>query len=155
MAFIHIASTILLAGLVIVAAYWDVKTSRIPNRLTYAMILAGMVLGLLAGGRAELIRSIGGMAAGGGIFLLFWVLKAMGGGDVKLMAGVGAFLGWPAVLDALFWTALCGGVMGLLFIIWKWRGKSHEAEEGTIPVRKQTLPYGVAIAVGTIVSLVI
>lgn len=115
------------------------------------MVVAGLLLALVAGGRAGLAGSFIGLMAGGGIFFFFWLIKAMGGADVKLMAGVGAFLGWPSILDALFFTALCGGIMAILFLIWKRKPKGENTE---VPLRKQTLPYGVAIAAGTILSLI-
>ena len=116
------------------------------------MVLSGLLFGLITGGRAGIVNSLIGLSVSGGIFFFFWLLKAMGGADVKLMAGVGAFLGWPAVLDALFFTALAGGVMAILFLIWKRKPKGGEPE---VSPRKQTLPYGVAIAVGTVLSMII
>jgi len=116
------------------------------------MVVAGLLFALVAGGRAGLANSLIGLAVGGGIFFFFWLIKAMGGADVKLMAGVGAFLGWPSILDALFFTALCGGIMAILFLIWKRKPKGEKPE---VPLRKQTLPYGVAIAAGTILSLIL
>jgi prepilin peptidase CpaA len=136
------------------AAVCDYTGKTLPNLLTYGIAIAGLSLGFFLGGRVGFLNCLLGWAVGGGIFFFFWLMKAIGGGDVKLMAGVGAFLGWPGILDALFFTALCGGVMGLLFIIWKRRSKG-ETQENDVPVRKQTLPYGVAIAAGTILSMML
>ncbi len=148
---IHYFLLIILLGW---ASFSDLRRKVVPNYLTYGMTVTGLLLGFLLGGRVGFLNSLLGWAFGGGVFFFFWLMKAIGGGDVKLMAGVGAFLGWPHILDALFLTALCGGVMGLLFIIWKRRSKAETGEE-TVPVRKQTLPYGVAIAVGTILSMIL
>ncbi len=145
---------VLLVALLSFAVFSDLRKRTLPNTLTYGMTLVGLSLGFLLGGRVGFLNCLLGWSVGGGVFFFFWLLKAMGGGDVKLMAGVGAFLGWPQILDALFFTALCGGVMGLLFIVWKRRSKG-DADEETVPVRKQTLPYGVAISVGTILSMIL
>lgn len=67
----------------------------------------------------------------------FW-LESFGGGDVKLLAALGASIGFPAVWSLLFWTAMAGGVLGLMA---KWRGERE-------------LAFAPAIAAGFILCLV-
>jgi prepilin peptidase CpaA len=57
--------------------------------------------------------ALGGAAAGFGVFLIFYLMGGMGGGDVKLMTGFGALLGPPRLLEAALWTAGIGGVLAL------------------------------------------
>ena len=57
-----------------------------------------------------------GTACGAGVFLMFYLLGGMGGGDVKLMAGFGAVLGSQLLFEAALWTAGCGGLMAVLFL---------------------------------------
>jgi prepilin peptidase CpaA len=57
--------------------------------------------------------ALGGAAAGFGVFLIFYLMGGMGGGDVKLMTGFGALLGAPRLLEAALWTAGIGGVLAL------------------------------------------
>ncbi len=139
-----------------VAIYCDLRTGRIPNWLTYSGIGLGLALAGLAPGRT-LGGAFIGMGIGGGLFLIFWLYGALGAGDVKLMAALGALLGWPRIWDAIFYTALCGAVMGVLFLIW--RRIPAVADEGVdikaIPRRKQKMPYAVAIAAGTMLALIL
>ena len=94
------------------ACYSEIRFRRIPNWLTLAMMVFGLGAGLLEGDWAGLLDALIGLAVGGGVFLPFCLMGALGGGDLKLMAGVGAMVGWPLVLPALAHTCLAGGVLG-------------------------------------------
>jgi leader peptidase (prepilin peptidase)/N-methyltransferase len=117
----------ILASLLIVCAGIDYDLRIIPDRLT----LPGMVLGLvfsvtlLRSGTVQsgLLRSLAGIAAGAGVLiaiaLIYKVVRGiegMGFGDVKLMAMVGAFLGYKAALVTIFLGSLVGGVVGLFLV---------------------------------------
>jgi prepilin peptidase CpaA len=91
-----------------VAAGWDLQTRRIPNALTFGAAVASLAYHLLTGGLAGLAHSAGGWAVGAAVFMLPFALRGMGGGDVKLMAALGA---WVGPLDAL-WLALYAGIAG-------------------------------------------
>jgi len=89
-----------------------------------------------------------GFLAGGGLFWLVAevgarVLKqeAMGGGDIKLIAMVGAFLGWHNVLLTIFLASLSGAAVGLTFMVLKGWG------------RKTPIPFGPFLALGAVLSL--
>lgn len=104
---------------VVVAAAIDVRERRIPNWLSLSGVLAGGCLNSIVGGVDGLISSLlGGLA---GFFLLFfgYLLGGIGAGDVKLLAAVGAFLGPKLVFCAFIWMALSGGVLAILFVLWK------------------------------------
>ena len=58
------------------------------------------------------LTALAGTAAGFAVFLIFYLLGGMGGGDVKLMAGFGALLGTGRLLEAALWTAGIGGMHG-------------------------------------------
>jgi prepilin peptidase CpaA len=115
------AQQILLAALVIPAAIFDFKTRRIPNWLCAAGFAAGFAcqIALLqwAGAREA--------ALGAGIALLIYVplfaLRAVGGGDVKLMAAVGMLAGPLSWIAIFLITAIVGGVMALVLIAFKGR----------------------------------
>jgi prepilin peptidase CpaA len=105
--------------------------------------------------------------AGAGVFLVFYLLGGMGGGDVKLMAGFGALLGVQLLLQAALWTAGCGGVMALAVIAWRavrdWWTRSKRARGGNpaagalsvAPAHgTDSIPYAPAIAAGVWLSLV-
>ncbi len=91
----------------------DVRTSRIPNVLTGASLAIGIAAHVaLAGGHGAL-AALGGAAVGLAVFFPIFALGGMGAGDVKLMAALGAWLGWgPTVWTALY-TTIAGGVLAL------------------------------------------
>jgi prepilin peptidase CpaA len=105
-------------------------------------------------GWSGVLDSVAGTVAGFLVFLVFYLLGGMGGGDVKLMAGFGAILGWRGVLWASLWTAGVGGVLALLAIggrmLWRWfagrvLGRPAAAEDDSIP-------YAPAIALGALLG---
>ena len=120
-------SQIVLVSLLLVASVTDVLKGRIFNWTTYPGLIAGVLFGairLSEAGRLELdttglTESLLGIVGCGGIMLPCFLLSDMGGGDVKLLATVGAFLGLQHGLTALLWTIVLGGVTGLAMLIWQ------------------------------------
>ena len=101
---VHIC-TLTIAG---AACVTDLRARRIPNVLTFGAALAGLVFQFATGGVEALGQASLGWLLGAFVFLLPFALGGLGGGDVKLLAALGAWLG-PA--DA-FWLALYTGVAG-------------------------------------------
>src|SRR6185312_9798891 len=89
--------TLLLGATVICADGWAVREDllfhRISNRLTGSLLCVGLVLRTLAGGWSGLEQSLLGVLVGLGCLLPFYIARAMGAGDVKLLAATGALLG--------------------------------------------------------------
>ncbi len=129
-------ATVLLLGLLAVAAATDAGRHKIYNWTTYPGIVAA--LGLNAAGELLvnttdvqpqwLERSLGwiglgqsvlGFLACGLILLVCYVLFKVGGGDVKLMAMLGAFLGPDRGIEAMLWTFVLGGCMAVIVLIWR------------------------------------
>ena len=146
------------------ACYWEIRFRRIPNWLTFAMMVFGLGAGLLEGDWAGALDAAVGLAVGGGVFLPFCLMGALGGGDMKLMAGVGAMVGWPQVLPALAHTCLAGGILALVVMVWSGRVWSTLANAGRIAFggrarqgrglrRAPTVPYGLAIAAGSLFAV--
>jgi prepilin peptidase CpaA len=154
-----------------VACVSDVLTRRIPNWLTFPGTLAGLGLNWLVGGYEGLLAGLLGMAAGFFLLFFFYLLGGMGGGDVKLLALVGSFLGPRLVFYAFVWMALTGGLLALGSLIYK-RAFSETARNlkslvlGWILRTGQTanqihlknpslikLPYGVAISTGAALAV--
>lgn len=101
-----------LVGLLGVAAAIDARSRRIPNWLTFGLILSGLAHAMAPLG-AGIVLALGGLFAGAAIPLMLFGIGALGGGDVKLLAGVGAWLGpWPA-LCVFAITALLGMIIVL------------------------------------------
>lgn len=115
-------STLLLLALTMVVAATDLATHKIYNWSTYSgIVLALAVNGFERGweGPRGLEDSLKGFALCGGLMLVSYVLFSVGGGDVKLLAMIGAFLGVEQGLQALLWTFVLGGIAGLALLIWR------------------------------------
>jgi prepilin peptidase CpaA len=150
----------------VVAAGLDVRQHRIPNWLTYSGMLTGLAVQLaLFGWRGFFSGLTGGLFAGG-IFLVFFVARAMGGGDVKLVTALGCFTGWPDTAYLLIAIALSGGVLALVHVVTRGRlwatvrnvggvlkhhvttGLRQHPEINLDNPRAARMPYGLAIAAG-------
>ena len=161
----------LLVGALIIAtigAVKDVASRKIPNRLTYSALLAAVPVRLLVLGWSGLRSGLLGFLLGGGIFFLLFLLGGMGGGDVKLMAAVGAWSGITQTVAVLVVTAMAGGVIAVVYMVSNKRVLEalrnalelirHHLTSGLRPhpvlnVQEPSslrIPYGLAIAVGTL-----
>lgn len=108
-----------LVALLLVATVTDIRRQMIYNWNTYPGILLGFVLRWAEGGTPALEDSLKGFAVCGGLMLICFVLFGLGGGDLKLIAMMGAFLGFERGVDALLWTLVLGGVLGGAVIVWQ------------------------------------
>ena len=156
-----------IAGFVGVAAIIDdLARRRIANWIPCCAFVAGVTLQCVQHGWQGAGAALLGTVTGAAVFLIFYLLGGMGGGDVKLMAGFGAVLGVKQLLEASLWTAGVGGVMALLAIsvsyirqLWKKRkagAMEAAAGEGAPKAARKadSIPYAPAIAAGVWLSLV-
>jgi prepilin peptidase CpaA len=160
----------LLLLLVAAAAINDLASRRIPNLLLLSGLVAALALHAASPDPAQaLLVCLGGAATGLVIFLPFYLMRGMAAGDVKMMATVGAFTGPAAALHIAILSWCAGGVMALAVILFHGRLRMALANLRDI-VRSTTLrlpapngagresagsmPYGVAIAAGTIYVLI-
>ena len=166
---------IILWGLLGAAVWHDVRCRRIPNRLVFSGALLGVLLNSLALPGvvpAGPWLALGGLAVGLGLLLPMYAMKALGAGDVKLMAMVGAFLGPRPAVFALLCSLLAGGVLALAVAlcqgtlrqaianVWQLllqgclRAAAGEVPQVGAPVVSGgNLPYVIAIAAGTTIWL--
>lgn len=110
-----------LLGFLLLAAIVDVRKRRIPNMLTLVLAGAGLALSFTRLGLVGPWSALAGLGVGFGLTLALFILGALGGGDVKLLAGVGAWIGpWPVL--AVF---LAAAVVGLVLVIAQslWSGR--------------------------------
>jgi Flp pilus assembly protein protease CpaA len=92
---------ILLFAALVVAAVIDVQTTRIPNALTFPLMLLGLLVqGTIGTGMMDGFTGLGVAFA---LHFALWQLKLEGAGDAKLMMAVGAFVGWQTMLEATLW----------------------------------------------------
>lgn len=159
---------VLLCVVLIVVAVEDMCKHRIRNAYTFSMVAVGLAFHALSGGPDGLAFSLKGLGLGI-VFLIFpYLLGIMGAGDVKLMGAVGSILGARGVFAAFLLTCVAGGVLAVIVMVLNskhtmkrlraaWtavRGLSAEGrpsgEDTGADLKKPGLPYGVAIAAGTI-----
>ena len=159
----HIITLILVTA----AAFFDLRSKRIPNTLTYSACALGLLLGVFSGGWPGLGNAALGFAAGFVPMFILFAGGTLGGGDVKLMAGVGALLGFPAALNAVIASILAGGFFAAVLLLWqgrllgilKYAGSKLWSKVFTYyaplpePEANDAFPFGVAIALGTAMTI--
>jgi len=149
----------------------DLRSGRIPNLLTFGAAAGAAGFHLADQGLSGLGLALGGWLVGGLLFLPLYVLRGMGGGDVKLMAALGAWIGPGLALWLALYAALAGGVLALVVAIARGRLRQSLANVWSILVFWRIvgmqphpvftidsspsirLPYAVPIAVGLGVTL--
>ena len=99
------------------ACWFDVRTRRIPNWLTFPAAALGLVAATVAHGGHGTVSSAAGLLVGLALFFPLFVLKGLGAGDVKLMGALGAWLGTSMIFGVAFYTTLAGGVLALALIV--------------------------------------
>jgi prepilin peptidase CpaA len=161
----------LLIPLAVIIAYYDVRYRRIPNPFVLATFASGVAINGIFGGLSGLYASLGGCALAFVLMFLLHVFGAMGAGDVKLFAAIGAVTGANLVLPTFLVVVLTGGVLAMVSIL---RARmlvstmhrvlqifvgllpGWEMPRFAIPSdRRHTIPYGVAITIGSIISTTI
>lgn len=160
----------------IVAAYIDGKQLKVPNAITFPMIIAGWLYSTIAYAMAGdawytgLGWSLAGTAVGLACLYPFYMIGGMGAGDVKMMAAIGAWVHCSTTFYAFCLTTIIGAVMSILMIAFSKSGRKHYSQFFLIlneitsirdpeklseiaKARKSSmrlLPYGIPIAIGTI-----
>lgn len=112
-------NNLMLIILLIMAASFDVKKNKIPNFLTFPLIIMGLVLNIIMDGFSGLIFSLNGFAFGLAIFFIPFAMGLMGAGDVKLMAAVGSFMGFKFTVMSTLYTAAAGLIVAIGYLIYK------------------------------------
>jgi leader peptidase (prepilin peptidase)/N-methyltransferase len=136
-----IPALLLLSALVVVT-FIDLEHQIIPDVITLPGIVTGVLANLATGGVPWVESVIGAVVAGGLFFVIILASGGgMGGGDMKLAAMLGAFLGWQLTLVALFLAVVAGGAAAV--------GILASGRKG----RKDPIPFGPFLAVGGAVAL--
>jgi prepilin peptidase CpaA len=155
--------------IMLTGAWLDIRTRRIPNWLTLSAVVAALGLRVLVGGSA-LLDGVLGLGLAFALLLPLFAMGGLGGGDAKLLMAAGAFLGPKGFVVALLATALVGGLMSVVHAARKGvivpallntggllkyvvtAGRSGERTTLATP-GALSVPYGVAIAAGTLFAL--
>lgn len=160
-----------LIGLCLTASYFDIKSRRIPNHLVLVGLITAVLWHGLSGGTNGLIQSLQGWAVGMALLFIPFILGGMGAGDVKLLGMIGALQGSAFVINTFLWMALWGGGMALVYLaldgrLWVMIARIIGYYYPPILVKatlafntneradKVTIPYGVAITLGALSTLI-
>lgn len=161
----------LLTPLSAAITYYDVRYRRIPNRLVMVTLAVGLAMNATVGAWSGLRASLFGCLLAFGLMLALHIFGAMGAGDVKLFAAIGAVVGVNSVLATFLVVVITGAVFAVILMFragtarvtmqrvllilaglapgWKIPRFPAPADQ------RQTIPYGVAIAFGSLISLII
>lgn len=141
-------------GIGLAASIEDLIRRQISNWIPVAAFVGGMVCQTIAHGWWGLLYSLGGTVCGFAVFLIFYLLGGMGGGDVKLMAGFGALLGTKRLLAAALWTAGVGGLLALAVIAFGTIRRWLRPATDQSAAESDSIPYAPAIALGVWLAMV-
>lgn len=161
---------VVLIGLLTLSVITDIKWKKIPNALTFPVMIIGLTIHGFNSGVSGLIYSIEGLFLGMALLIVFYLLGMMGAGDVKLMGAVGSILGPEGVFKAFLFTAIAGGIYAVIMLAYHgqltgfMKRFSLSAKlslmnrvPALLPNENKDSPilcYGIAIAIGTSLSMV-
>jgi prepilin peptidase CpaA len=153
------------------ACITDWRSRRVPNVLTFGAALAAFVVFGVSGGLRGLAWSAAGWLVGCLLFLPWFLLRGMGGGDVKLLAALGAWLGPGLVVWVALYGAVAGGVLAVavalyrgylramvrnvwnLLMFWRLAGIQPHPELTLASAASPRLPYAFPIMAGAVAAL--
>ena len=139
-AWVPLVAMALFSLMLVVVFFIDLDHQIVPNAITYPGLVAGLLFAIPQG---RLVPSALVAVGAGALFLIIAVVSGggMGGGDIKLAAMMGAFLGWPLTAVALLLAFVTGAVAGVLLIALKRRS------------RKDPIPFGPSLAAGGVIAM--
>jgi len=138
---------IILSSALIIIAFIDLQEQIIPDIISLPGIVVGLILSFIVPYISFINSALGALVGGGIILIIAWVgsiifkKEAMGGGDVKLTAMIGAFLGWRYTIISLFLGFFIGALVGIILILSKIKSK------------EDMVPFGPFIVLGSIITL--
>lgn len=156
---------VILLMVLMVAVAMDLRSSRIPNWLTFPAMSFALAAHAWSNGVEGFLFSLAGIGTGLGLFFFIFLAGGIGAGDVKLMAAIGGFVGLYGVLSCAWLAMILGGVYAIGALGYQWGlaaagqrlvyaaygavmiGGSAWSRELALPFK---LRYGLAIAAGTL-----
>ena len=152
----HLLTLATMMGLVLAAAIGDIKTYRIPNAVSFALLALYPFFALTAPYPVAPLESLGVMATVLALGFAMFSLRMVGGGDVKLLTAVALFAGPTLVMDFVTVVAVAGGAIALVMMSDRTRFALASAfdQVGSRTLRNalmaDVIPYGLAIAAGAV-----
>ena len=164
----------LVSATLILAYVIDARVLKVPNWITFPLAFTGIAFHCFTSGWAGLGFAMMGLAAGLATLLPLYAVGGMGAGDVKLMAGAGAWVGMGLITSSFIANALVGGLMAVVMVALSGRTMHHLRMAGVIirdivtlknprvmfdraTERKPTmllLPYGIPVCIGAITTFI-
>jgi prepilin peptidase CpaA len=153
-----IACTAIFVLLILWAMWSDLTSLTIPDSVSIGLVLGFLLAGFLAGAPWLLLaKHLGVGVAMFAIGAALFFLGAFGGGDVKMLAAVSVWAGWPGVLPLSIRVAFLGGLLAILILAFRRiplpSGLRHIAWIERLHRRDGGIPYGLAIGVGALLLL--
>ncbi|MBD0371399.1 MAG: prepilin peptidase [Pyrinomonadaceae bacterium] len=161
----------LLIPLAVIITYYDVRYRRIPNAFVLATLTSGIIVNSILGGMHGALESLGGLLLGFILMFMMHVFGAMGAGDVKLFAAIGSVMGAAYVLPMFLIVILTGGLLAVVSALRAGALRATafrviqilvgllpgwQMPRFAVPADKRlTIPYGVAITLGSIITLAV
>lgn len=166
-----IAYGALLIPLAVIITYYDVRYRRIPNAFVLATLISGVTVNSIFGGWQGVLASLGGCALAFILMFIMHVFGAMGAGDVKLFAAIGSVTGAAYIFPMFLIVILTGGLLAVVSAFRAGTVRSTalrviqilvglmpgwQMPKFAVPAdRRLTIPYGVAITLGSIITLAV
>ena len=164
-----VVKLLLLVPLAVGVIYYDVRFRRIPNVLVLMALVAGLAINISFRGSAGALSSLSGLALAFVPMFLLHVFGAMGAGDVKLFAAIGAVVGIALVPTTFVVVVMLGALLAVYSMVRS--GTVMTTMHGVLrifvgilpgwemprfsvpPDRRHTIPYGVAIMLGSLIAV--
>ena len=161
---------LLLLPLAVIVIYYDVRFRRIPNAVVLVALIAGLAINISFSGLAGAMSSVKGLGLAFLPMFLMHIFGALGAGDVKLFAAIGAVVGVGLVPMTFVVVVMLGAVLAVYSMLRS--GTVFSTLHGVLrifvgllpgwemprfampPDRRHTIPYGVAITVGSLISTI-
>lgn len=136
-----IIKVILLSCILFIISFIDIKHRIIPNKLVLITLIIGIIFSFI--GDMTFYKALLGMIVGGGImFVLALVPNVLGGGDIKLMFALGAFLGPIKIIWAILLAFIFAALLSIILLIVK------------IKKKNEYIPFGPFLALGTLIAYI-
>ena len=128
--------------ILIIIAVIDFRKGIIPNRIVYPAAVTVVLFNLISSDTSMIMTFIGGVSLAGFFIVSSLLLKNIGMGDTKLALLIGLMAGFPEGLIAIFSGIFIGGIVAIILVFGKIKG------------RNDTMPYGPFLAAGAMLTLI-
>ena len=130
-----------IAALTLAAIVTDIRSRKIPNWLTVTGLVTAIVFHVATAGFEGLKFSLGGFAVGFGVLFVLWMIGGGGGGDVKLMGAIGAWMGATSTFAIFILSTFFA--LGCIVLMMAWGFVTPQKASASEPLFRKTIPYAI------------